>query len=189
MKKSGTRGTNTTTSRNVARSFIMRTVENVRAALVYDPKEECTVLPNGRAFGCFTNSARYLQTILGGFVVGYDHADNPTAELGAAESGHDFLVVDQFIVDVWAAEAHGAPAVIDRRDTSVVTRLYGNPAQWDVWQGGKFSRFTRRDQQSNHKRKAQLHTKEVSANCNRAICYSLPALEPSHASPRLDSRR
>jgi hypothetical protein len=119
----------------------MRSIAELHKALVYDRDEECTLLPDGRAVGICTNSALYLMSILGGLVVGYDHSENPTAEIGVAESGHDFLLLDQFIVDIWAAEIYGTPPLVLRSRAKLVRRLYGDPAQWRVWQRGRFERL------------------------------------------------
>jgi hypothetical protein len=122
----------------------MRSVRTLRDALIYDREEQFTLLPDGRAFGVCTNSAIYLQSILGGTVAGYYHAKNPTAEIGVAEGGHDFLVCEYFIVDVWASEIYGTPQVVRRSNVRLVNKLYGNPAQWRVWKYGKFEKFSRK---------------------------------------------
>jgi len=109
--------------------------------LAYDSHEECTLLPDGSAFGICTNSARYLQSILGGVVAGYGHAENPTAEIGASEFGHDFLVLEQYIVDIWASEGCGTPPVIKISNAQLVKKLYGDPSKWRVWRCGMFEKF------------------------------------------------
>jgi hypothetical protein len=130
-------------NRKTTRASITRTIEKLRLALAYDPREECTLLPDGSAFCICTNSALYLQRTLGGAVVGYHHSENPEAEIGAAESGHDFLVLEQFIVDIWAAETYGTNPVVRRSDARIVRKLYGDPVRWRLWRGGRFENFLR----------------------------------------------
>jgi hypothetical protein len=125
-------------NRKTTLASLLRKVGTLRKALVYDRKEGCTLLPDGKPVGVCTNSALYLKTILGGLVVGYDHWANPTAEIGVAESGHDFLLMKKFIVDMWAAKIYGTPPVVRRSRAKLVRKLYGDPAQWRVWRHGKF---------------------------------------------------
>jgi hypothetical protein len=119
----------------------MRSIGELRDALVYDRGEECTLLPDGKAVGICTNSARYLKSIVGGLVVGYDLSENPTAEIGVAESGHDFLLLEHFVVDIWAAEIYGTPPVVRRSRAKLIRRLYGDSAQWRVWRRGRFEKL------------------------------------------------
>jgi len=133
----------TVNNRKATRASLMRTIEKLRKALVYDRNEECTLLPDGTAVGICTNCALYLKSILGGLVVGYDHSENPTAEIGVAESGHDFLLLEQFIVDIWAARIYGTPPVIRRSTAKLVDRLYGDPGKWRVWRRGRFEKLPR----------------------------------------------
>jgi hypothetical protein len=128
-------------NRKAMRASLMRSLIKLRRALVYDRNEECTLLPDGKAVGICTNSALYLKSILGGIVVGYDHSENPTAEIGVDESGHDFLLLKEFIVDIWAAKVYGTPPVVRRNRPKLVRRLYGDPALWRVWRRGRFEKF------------------------------------------------
>jgi hypothetical protein len=136
--------TRTVNKRKETRASLMRSVEKLRKALVYDRNEECTLLPNGKAVGVCTNSALYMKLILGGVVVGYKHSENPTAMISVAESGHDFLLLEEFIVDIWAAEVFGTPAVVRRSNAKLVKKLYGEPAQWRTWCRGRFESFLTR---------------------------------------------
>ena len=124
----------TVNGRPATYASLMRAVERLYETLVYDPTEECTLLPNGKPVGICTNSALYLKSILGGVVAGYDLSENPTAEIGFMESGHDFLLLDQFIVDIWAARIYGTPPVVRRSRGKLLRRLYGEPLRWRVWQ-------------------------------------------------------
>jgi hypothetical protein len=133
--------TNTRTNPRTTYALITRRVRELRDGLIYDREEECTLMPDRRTFGICTNSALYLQSILGGAVTGYLHAKNPTAEIGVVEGGHDFLVLENFIVDVWASEIYGTPPVVRRSNAKLANKLYGNPDQWRVWKYGRYEKF------------------------------------------------
>lgn len=84
-----------------------------------------------------TESALDVVDLAGeGKVVGYFHDDNPSAEVGVAEGGHDFaLIGDRFIVDVWYIEMEdpSAQAVLDMQDAKEaeeIQRRYGDPENW-----------------------------------------------------------
>jgi hypothetical protein len=95
-------------------------------------------LPNGADAAVCAHGALYLQRVAGGVVLGYRHDDNPTASLGAAEGGHDFLLVDdRFVVDLWGYDYDGrVPTGVldlqDPSDASVIARLYGDAARWEL---------------------------------------------------------
>jgi hypothetical protein len=91
---------------------------------------------DGEDAGSCTVSARKLQRTLGGIVAGYWQHDNPTADMGNTEGGHDFLVLPAWdlIVDWWAHYTYGKPAILHRvHDRELVNKLYGDPANWVVW--------------------------------------------------------
>lgn len=100
----------------------------------YDQDQQCTLLPDGTRAGTCTNSARLLQQRLGlGIVMGYFHADNPSAVIGKDEGGHDFLVTPDHIIDFWAADTYGHPSVLHRiKDYATVRELYGHPDTWKI---------------------------------------------------------
>jgi len=78
-----------------------------------------------------TVGAAELQVILGGTVMGYASWDNPTAELCQDEDGHDFLVLDEYLVDFWAKEFKDGQAVLHfERDAEEIARLYGPDSLW-----------------------------------------------------------
>lgn len=121
---------------------LRRAVQAASEAIRRPSTQEPLLLPNGTPAMICTNGALYLQTILGGRVVGYAHEDNPAATLGKREGGHDFLLVDdQYIVDLWAAEVEGRPSVIDLRDPRSAVGAeasYGDPSRWvDVAEASK----------------------------------------------------
>lgn len=100
--------------------------------LLEDSASGETLLPTGEGFALCTNSARYLQERIGGRVMGYHHADNPTAELGETEGGHDFLVVQGMIVDLWASDYYDSPVVVHLKHAGTVRRLYGDTTKWEA---------------------------------------------------------
>jgi len=87
----------------------------------------------GRVGTC-TECAERVVEKFGGVVVGFFHADNPTAQVAEAEDGHDFAIVDsRYLVDPWQSSVYGDPAVYDLTEPSDVARvhvLYGDPSQW-----------------------------------------------------------
>jgi hypothetical protein len=95
-------------------------------------------LPDGSDAAICSHGARYLQRLIGGVILGYDHTTNPAAELGAAEGGHDFLLVaDRYIVDLWGYDFDGRvpDGVLDLHDPAdapLVKQLYGRRECWQV---------------------------------------------------------
>ncbi len=73
-------------------------------------------------------SVRNLRKQLGGRIMSYFRADNHTAEL----SGHDFLVVQGMIVDLWASDYYDSPVVVHLKHEATVRRLYGDTRKWKV---------------------------------------------------------
>jgi hypothetical protein len=66
--------------------------------------------PTGNCGAC----ARIITDRFGGKVVGYYHADNPMARVGAVEFGHDFAITeDRFLVDPWLFHYYGDTPVLD----------------------------------------------------------------------------
>ena len=87
------------------------------------------MLPNGEEFSHCTYSAQYLCSVLGGEVWGYDVATNKGATLGDTEGGHDFLIVGEWVVDVWAHLTYDLPAVVAMEEAQA--RGYGDPSKWE----------------------------------------------------------
>lgn len=84
-----------------------------------------------RRFIC-TEAADASRAVVGGQMFGYFHEDNPEAVLGSGEGGHDFLVVDGYILDFWAAAYYGTPPIFDlSADAELVQELYGDRAKWE----------------------------------------------------------
>ena len=83
-------------------------------------------------FVCW-QAAEVSREILGGVRMGYFHADNPTAELGRSEGGHDFLIVDdEWVVDFWAAAYYGHNPIHNlKTDAAEIARLYGDRSKWE----------------------------------------------------------
>lgn len=86
-------------------------------------------------FQC-TTSARRVADTFGGRVVGYFSDDNPTAEIGKDEDGHDFaFIAERFLVDYWGAYVVGEidrPVfdLADPADREIISRLYGPREAW-----------------------------------------------------------
>lgn len=78
---------------------------------------------------CCTISACIVADALDGVVCGY-WCDTPFAPLvGNVEGGHDFAVVDDHIIDLWAHEYYGLPAVVPV--AAAEAGGYGSPTRWD----------------------------------------------------------
>jgi hypothetical protein len=85
---------------------------------------------------CCTVSACELQDMLGGDVMGFFNHNNPTAKICPLEDGHDFLVLEEFIVDWWASKFRDLPAILDRKkDVVQIAWLYGDPERWERFCG------------------------------------------------------
>lgn len=84
--------------------------------------------------GRCTNTAVWLADRLGGLVYGYSVEDNPSAEIGALEGGHDFAVVDgRWLADFWAKDSYQLPDLYDMnspREMASVVKRYGDPSRW-----------------------------------------------------------
>ncbi len=78
-----------------------------------------------------TNVAEWMRLELGeGKVVGYHADDNPTAKAGYSEGGHDFLLLDDSIVDVWLSDTWNGPMITRLDDPEAVREWYGDPRTW-----------------------------------------------------------
>jgi hypothetical protein len=87
-------------------------------------------------FVCW-QAAEVTRQIVGGVRMGYYAEDNPTAALGRAEGGHDFLIVDdEWILDFWAAAYYGeSPIHSLKTDAAEIARLYGDRSKWERSEG------------------------------------------------------
>jgi len=94
------------------------------------------VFANGESVFQCTTSARRVAKEFGGRLVGFLGEDNPDAEIGKGENGHDFAIIaERFIVDYWGAHVVSVidRAVFDLTDTAdeaIVARLYGSKHTW-----------------------------------------------------------
>jgi hypothetical protein len=95
------------------------------------------MLPDGSGeVGNCARSASYLQHRLGGRIVGFDCADNPTASVAKWTLGHSFLIVEErWLVDWWAHSYNGCASkgvfdLLDPRDAVEIAALYGDPRRW-----------------------------------------------------------
>lgn len=84
--------------------------------------------------GRCTDTAIYLADKLGGVVYGYTTEDNPEAQVGADEGGHDFAMVDdRWLVDFWAKDTYQLPDLYDitkAADKRLVRKRYGDVLKW-----------------------------------------------------------
>lgn len=95
--------------------------------------------------GRCTDTSVWLAERLGGVVHGYRHKDNPDAELGASEGGHDFVIVDDhWLVDWWAKDTYQERDLYDltdEKDLKEVLRLYGDPGEWTPMDADEFAKY------------------------------------------------
>lgn len=95
--------------------------------------------------GTCTNGAFLVVRKFGGKVFGYPEGANPSAlagkpsnywdKAGDANWGHDFAVVDHFLIDYWLChfteDYHkGVFDMNDPEEAKEVARLYGDPKKW-----------------------------------------------------------
>jgi hypothetical protein len=115
-------------------ALVQETIAQTRPFVADGPAR----LPNGAVAAICAHGALYLQALIGGVLVGYRHDDNPTALLGEAEGGHDFLIVDgRYVVDLWGCDYDGRvpDGVLDLQDpaeAALVARLYGDRECWEM---------------------------------------------------------
>jgi len=111
------------------------------ALIESDEGEYLPDMPFSReGIGTCTVTAIWLAQRLRGQLGGYDITNNPTAELGQLEGGHDFcLVGGRFIVDWWATEYAAVepqhPGVLDLGDPAqaqLALRWYGDRNCWTI---------------------------------------------------------
>lgn len=87
-----------------------------------------------------TEVADELQGKMGGVVWGFWLEDNPVVNLAGECEGHDFLVVDGFVVDPWIrvvlgeTEHKGVYDLLDIREKGEVEKWYGEREKWKVVQ-------------------------------------------------------
>jgi|ERR1700761_2962631 len=87
--------------------------------------------PEHLQFSICTNICRWLISnyFPEAVIMGYWHEDNPTAIIGEAEGGHDFIVIDNCIIDFWQRLMCDTyfPLIIPMQEAH---KYYGNPANW-----------------------------------------------------------
>jgi hypothetical protein len=97
--------------------------------------DEPFTCPGIGSIGRCTNTAVYLADKLGGVVYGYAIEDNPEAEVGATEGGHDFAMIDdRWLVDFWAKDTYQLPDLYDitkPSDKKLVRKRYGDVLKWE----------------------------------------------------------
>lgn len=70
-------------------------------------------------------------------IMGYSTEDNPEAEVGEDEEGHEFLLVaKRYMINVWSRKVYGSrkvPIVVDLHEQPELARkLYGDPKTWEA---------------------------------------------------------
>lgn len=103
---------------------------------IEDDDTYCSLPGNaGEAVVC-SNSARFLQKIVGGKVLGFWAKDNPGTSMEELADGHDFLLVNgRYIVDYWVKKIEGVSdrAVLDLQrhaDRKIARKMYGLKSKW-----------------------------------------------------------
>lgn len=120
---------------------LIKVLEELKSKLRYDDYLCTSVFGDSDedfpidAGNCTRNAKYVLQKLgLNKEIWGYDWHKNKSAELGEAEGGHDFAVVDgRFLVDLWAMDYYDTEGVYDltdARDQREVKRLYGDRQKW-----------------------------------------------------------
>lgn len=109
--------------------------------LLLDVWHELESRPEG--FICTTAAHECRERLGEGVIFGYVHDENPEAELGESEGGHDFLLVrDRYIVDYWAHSYYQHRPIWDMQNSDGavwVKRLYGAREKWvDISMKGNF---------------------------------------------------
>lgn len=91
----------------------------------------------GHPFIECTNCARWIKEnyLPEAIIVGYFHENNPTAEVGKSEGGHDFLFMDgRYIIDFWPRINYGRewPVFFDieRQSVWTIRKYYGRKLAW-----------------------------------------------------------
>lgn len=113
---------------------------------VYDEEEGCYRWPRAQyrfsdedfgeediQCGRCTNSARLIAQHFKGQVFGYSCDENPEAVVGRDCGGHDFAVVDGYLVDYWAHHFCGETNdPVLPVDSTEVFALYGPSSNWKL---------------------------------------------------------
>jgi hypothetical protein len=110
----------------------------IAAKKAYDTEEESLHDDkNGNPFSTCTYGAKWLKEKFfpKAEIRGYHIDDNPTAEIGQDEGGHDFLLVGgKYIVDFWYHNMYdnNAPILLDiGKDKKLVEKYYGDKNTWE----------------------------------------------------------
>lgn len=106
---------------------MMEIVTQVRAAAACGMTN---TLPDGTHFSIPVNSAMWLQTQLGGTVVRYVWDENKSALIGCDAYSHTFLLLPDYIVDVYSSEYNCTPAILHRCHRDRIAELYGDVKTW-----------------------------------------------------------
>lgn len=110
--------------------------EDANIACELEKEEEENGEHSGHPFFICTNGAEWVRDNFfpEAVIMGYHHDNNPTAEIGEVEGGHDFLILDgRYIIDFWYRSTYenDSPILLDmEKDQSLVSRYYGDPATW-----------------------------------------------------------
>lgn len=123
---------------SISRAAVDAAYAKLLAAIAAAERDDDDAPFRAEALGTCTVTAAHVARALGGAVYGYEAQDNPAAELGRLEGGHDFaLIEERFIVDWWASaypaldQVH--PGVIDLHDPAWAAQArawYGPRQRW-----------------------------------------------------------
>lgn len=105
------------------------------AFIIEDEKLNFEADQYGHPFTICTNGAIWLKENFfpKAQVMGYSHWNN-TSILSEWCQGHDFLVLDGYIIDFWPKVVLGEnlPILINiKEQKEYVTKYYGNPDKWE----------------------------------------------------------
>lgn len=106
----------------------------------FEDRDTVSVFPNGDQAVICTSWADDLRKRLGPEAValfGFSAEANPGSYVSEIADGHDFAIVNKrYIVDGWTTNVEtihqtGVMDLEDDDDLDEITRLYGDPRQWD----------------------------------------------------------
>lgn len=112
---------------------IKAALKEIDELMVQEAANEEEYGETGPSLGTCTQCAEFIQQRVGGTIKGYFHDDNPEAEIGESEGGHDFLIAGKYLVDPWANGYYDYQAVYDLanpQDAKLVAKLYGPQENW-----------------------------------------------------------
>ena len=98
--------------------------------------DEEGLLPDGESACVCTNVAFYIaKQVKGAKIFGFAEWDNPSSAISEDYDGHDFAMVDGFIIDPWVSQTENYSKksvfdTMDQDDSKEIKRIYGNRKKW-----------------------------------------------------------